>query len=207
MIAYFAWRLVGGVVTLFLAGLLIHTVLWYGPGGRAPQWERMTQDAFWCRHCSHEYIEHEVDINNFDKSWPLSYLAWLFDPSEAEELARHYTSTGVSDGFAFVPRGIRMELGTFQVAGSGALTGNLDYSVGVERGQKVEDVFGKGTGELMLLSVLLLFASMSLVAVQRRRRPHANEQPDESFHSGPHCYSANPTNELFRVHFGRVCGR
>jgi hypothetical protein len=205
MVAYFARRLVGEVVTLFLAGLLIHTCLWYGPGGRVPFWERITQDASWCHHCSREFIQHTIDINNFDRPWPLSYLAWLFDPSESAELVEVYED-GIFVGTTWADRGIVIDLFGLHIHGSGALTGDFDYSTDVARGQNVVDAFGMGVGELLLLMVLTLFVSISVVVVQRRGRPPVKNLPYSPREPVARwaVYRTGVTNELFRVQFGGV---
>ncbi len=167
MIAYFVRRIVGGMVTLFFAELLIYTLVIYIPPAREPaccihHTHQAKAQALWRR-------EIETIIDN-DQPWPLSYVAWLFDPSDKSWEVMVY-----EDGFLMGTRDVRtnfdIALFDWRLQGSGVLTGYLGSSLIVAPGQDVVDMFGRGLGEFLLIAALALPVSMATVAVQRLRRP------------------------------------
>ncbi len=178
MIAYFARRLMGGAVTLFLAGLLVYSLGMYLPGGIiAPPIStcRCTLDD------RERLLEEQQKIDRLwevDTPWPVNYIAWLFDPNETTETFFDWIGTN-HDSYERreVNKGVNLMLGNLRLAGSGILTGDFGYSTDVDRGRPVLDMFGEGLGEFMLLLILTLPVSMVVVVVQRLRRPLVSGLP------------------------------
>ncbi len=182
MIAYFARRIVGGVVTLFLAGLMIYTFVKYGPQPRVdpvvkygPQ---LRVEPVCCRECCVVPGEGQLEIIwrseldkiiDDDQPWPVSYFAWLFNPDDIT-----YTKYEENGDVGVYTKGIDI----FGIKGNGILTGDLGESVNVDQGMPVVDVFGQGLGEFMLLLALLPFTALAFLAVQRRGRSSTNGLPN-----------------------------
>jgi hypothetical protein len=221
MVAYFARRLAGGTVTLFLAGLLIYTLVIYVLGGYLTyMYEPRTRTlhvncSSGCRDKEDQAtwlaVTHIQETRTFDidKPWPLSYLAWLFNPDEVSKLQMNDADSPAKLVVTTVPEGIDVGAGSLRLRGSGVLTGDLGVSTDVERGQKVTDLFGRGAGELMLLMVLALPVSMGVVLMQRRGRPSVKDMPYNPGRSMIRrvAYKTSATNELFTVQFGGVYSR
>lgn len=178
MIAYFARRLVGGAITLFLTGLVIYSLvvdkLWgilYVP----PTDICFTDDPSKSSMCMEQLAQRTQNLE-LDKPWPNNYVAWMFDPDETTQTFFTWYDVGYEK--REVAKGINLGIGDFTLRGSGVLTADLGYSTIMERERAVLDMFGKGLGELMLLLMLILPASMAAVLVQRRRRPPAYGLPN-----------------------------
>jgi hypothetical protein len=157
MLAYFARRIVGGAVTLFLVGLLMHSLVSFAPNKnfRLIKWGQDYRKG-------QELLRGLDLLRDLDKPWPVRYLAWLFDPTDLYTLPLELKEMQAV---------LDIELGGLRLHGSGVLTGDLGFSTEVEWGGKVSDMFGKGLGEFMLLLPFTLFAAMAFVFVQGRRRP------------------------------------
>ncbi len=171
MIAYFARRIVGGVVTLFLAGLVMYLLLTHLPGGALDPLRHYHH----CTTCSsaalamlNEQKQQSDRAWEADRPWPINFGAWLFDPDEMTEIFFSYTNVYQRQ---VISKGIDLTLGGLHMAGSGILTGDFGYSVRIDQGRPVLDMFGEGLGEFMLLIALTLPVSMGVGVVQRRRRP------------------------------------
>jgi hypothetical protein len=159
MLTYFARRIVGGVVTLFVVGFMMHSLVSLAPNNnfRLIKWGQDFRRG-------QALLRGLELLKDLYKPWAIRYLAWLFDPAELETLPLELKEKqAVFD----------IELGGLRLHGSGVLTGDLGFSTEVEWGGKVSDMFGKGLGEFMLLMPLTLFAMMAFVFVQRCRRPPA----------------------------------
>jgi ABC-type dipeptide/oligopeptide/nickel transport system permease component len=83
MIAYFARRIVGGVVTLFVATLALFSLITYGLGGLYDLLHQPCQD---CRGDNIRMYDEFGAFLHIDQPWPVSYLAWLFDPNGPKHL-------------------------------------------------------------------------------------------------------------------------
>ncbi|HKP54587.1 MAG TPA: hypothetical protein VJ183_18270 [Chloroflexia bacterium] len=172
MIAYFARRIVGGVVTLFLAGLVIYSLVVYRLGGIIDSPPRF------CHYCTPDpaFIQMGIEENQqlvrelaIDKPWPINYIAWLFDPSETTWA--FFTWHGTDYERQIVTKGINLTIGDFTLAGSGIVTADFGYSLILQPDRPVLDLFGTGLGEFVLLLMLILPASIGLVGIRRRGRP------------------------------------
>ncbi len=168
MIAYFVRRIVGGMATLFLAGLVTFTVVIYGPGGPKEYVNYILGPEF-RGHMEGHLPERYMKMFNFDKPWPVSYLAWLFNPDDIT-----YTKYEENGDVGVYAKGIDL----FGIKGNGILTGDLGESINVDHGRSVVDVFGPGLGQFMLLLALLPFTALAFLVVQRRGRPSTNGLPN-----------------------------
>ncbi len=162
MIAYFVRRLVGGIFTFFASTLVIFSVIIYAPGG--PMFTLYVEDTDY--NPSPTFLNRVMAFYHTDQPWPVSYMAWLFDPNGPKPLWHQEATSSARD----LRTGMNIEIGNFHLRGSGVLTGDLGVSIIVEQGQPVTDVFGEGLA-IMLLMALTLPVLMGVVVVQRRRRP------------------------------------
>jgi ABC-type dipeptide/oligopeptide/nickel transport system permease component len=191
VITYFARRLLGGVVTLFFAGLMIHTIVLYAPGGVNDLGRQLLEPPIERACCD---ITKDLPHFGLHKPWPIGYLAWLFDPAETEthhwqhfseynyydivHIIENYETVWLSDGtfWANVPTKLALTWGQFHIPGSGVLTGDFGRSWYVEYGTPVTELLGPSFPASMLLLVPLP-ACMVIVAVQRFRRPPVRGLP------------------------------
>ncbi len=170
MIAYFVRRIVGGVVTLFLAALVMHTFVLYAPGGPKEQLDQAESFAATQRYDHGSELRRIYrKLYDLDKPWPVGSLAWLFDPSDTSEVrydlqGNVHTST----------KGIDI----FGIKGSGILTGDLGESVQVDQGMPVVDLFGPELGQFMLLLAILPSTALAFLVVQRGGRSSTNGLPN-----------------------------
>jgi hypothetical protein len=205
---YFARRLVGGVVTLFLAGLVLYSLMSILPGGIRDHITTII-DCWDCTPSHWEMFRKEEEqrdrVWEADKPWPINYIAWMFNPDDVTTIQTVYEN-GVFEGMRDVPKGISITLLGLHIRGSGVLTGDFANSTDVYRGEKVTDIFGSGLGEFMLLAMLTLVVSMGVVVVRRRVRPCMDALPYSSRQPVTRrvSYRTSATNELFRVQFGGV---
>ncbi|HEX9988375.1 MAG TPA: hypothetical protein VGE45_07855 [Chloroflexia bacterium] len=166
IVAYFARLLMRGVITLFLASIMLHTVVSYTPGAARDflQDLRRWGDPLW-----REYPTFVVESLELERPWPLSSLTWLFDPTENERLSVEgsYVSPGIDINIAGAP-----------IIGSGVLTGDFGESLGYHQlGTPVMDLIGRGTDEYLLAHLAVLFVAMIIAYVQRRGGPRLHELP------------------------------
>jgi hypothetical protein len=167
MLAYFARLLIRGVITALLSFMLIHTVVSYTPGGPA----QIVQELRVPRYDALPPYRNLIDlwtILELELPWPLSSLAWLFDPTENERLSAegNYISTGININIAGIP-----------IRGSGVLTGDFAHSLTYKPGVPVMDIIGKGKDQYLLAYLAVLFVAMIIACVQRRGRPKLHELP------------------------------
>ncbi len=96
MSTYIIRRFVQGLVVLLFSTCLIYTVLFITPGGPVDQyWEAMATGG--SEH--HPNIAALVEVMKqykLDSPYPLSYLRWLFDPSDTQHL--NPTTTPIISG-------------------------------------------------------------------------------------------------------------
>jgi ABC-type dipeptide/oligopeptide/nickel transport system permease component len=164
MIAYFVRLLIKGVITLFLASIMIHTVVSYTPGGGMDQADpRQPGDPVWW-----QYRTFVATLLELEQPWPFSSLAWLFDPTENERLsaAESYVSPGISINIAGI-----------SILGSGILTADFGETFMYRRGTPVMDIIGRGTDEYLLAHLAVLFIALIIACVQRLGRPKLHELP------------------------------
>jgi peptide/nickel transport system permease protein len=101
-----------------------------------------------------------VDYYKVDRPWPLSYLAWLFDPTKTTEMNQNRK---------IVPVGVDISIGEWQLRGSGILTGDFgrvgdltSYDGQVKRGPTVTTKIEEGWGNSVLLVGLAVLFSILL---------------------------------------------
>ncbi len=99
-----------------------------------------------------------------DRSWPVSYFLWLFDPQD----------TRLNEQAQEVPNGIDWNIGPLHITGSGMLTGDFGRSTIFGHGAPVRDVIGPRLGRTawlvlasLLISVFLAIPLGVLGAVRR----------------------------------------
>jgi peptide/nickel transport system permease protein len=88
-----------------------------------------------------EQVENYEDAYELDKPWPLSFLAWLFDPADTTKVTKHY-NPDIGD-FDRVPTGIDIQIGDLRLRGSGFLTGDLSEMERYARGVPVAQLIGE----------------------------------------------------------------
>ncbi len=170
MVAYFARRLVGGAVTLFLGSLLIYSMVLYTPGSIYSNLQEIAESK------SHEvahaspYIERLIFNFSVDKPWPLNYAGWLLNPNKTTQ-----TIFDKNDDPRTIHTGIDLNVGNLRLLGSGIRTGDLGFSMELAPYHLITDMFGPGFGEFMLLLPMTLFATMAFVLMQRWRRPQIDD--------------------------------
>lgn len=121
MIGYLVRRLLQSFLFVVLSSFFIYTAVVYMPGQRGPA----NQYAFFKASDSatnpffsskDEAQEVLVEYYRVDRPWPLSYLAWLFDPTKTTE---------IDENNQRVPIGVDISIGEWHLRGSGALTGDF----------------------------------------------------------------------------------
>ena len=85
MIAYFIRRVVGGIVTLFLAMFVIHTLVLYAPGGFKGFLDSIITATGPGSGHGKGPVREIFSKYKLDKPWPVSYMAWLFDPGDTTD--------------------------------------------------------------------------------------------------------------------------
>jgi ABC-type dipeptide/oligopeptide/nickel transport system permease component len=162
MIAYFARLLIKGVITAFLSLIIVHTVLTYIPGGAIESIASLHSPS------RPLYLRLVVELLEIERPWPISSLAWLFDPTENERYsaAESYVSPGISINIAGMP-----------IQGSGILTGDFGETFMYQRGTPVMDIIGRGTDKYLLAHLVAVLLAMTVACVQRRGRPKLHELP------------------------------
>ncbi len=154
MAAFFARRLVGGLVELLLLSFLFYALL---VPSFVSNWGYTSCDLG----CDHDVQLHHVKVVTlmyaFDKPWPVNYATWLFHPS-----GTNVTFRGGS------------YLRNITLVDSGVLIGDFGYSLNVERGAPVLqllDLDGLGLPLLLGVPFGIVFFFMLVVVLQRRGRP------------------------------------
>jgi peptide/nickel transport system permease protein len=125
MISYLLKRLLQSVAFIGLSLLLIYTVLVYlMPGGPKAQYERITAlytDIESMPDFEDDRLTRAISQYKLDKPWPLSFLTWLFDPSDTTQLGGYYNDE-------VLPKGINISIFGLELKGSGMLTGDFGKS-------------------------------------------------------------------------------
>jgi ABC-type dipeptide/oligopeptide/nickel transport system permease component len=158
MLAHYLRRILGGLLTLFLASFLFYNMFMYMPV--PPQILDPPPPPTLLRYYIQRYeMQHP---------WPLNYANWLFDPTEPDQSYRIRVGRTT---FEYVPPHLDFQVGPVHLHGSGLLTGDLGHSELVNLGVPVIDIMGRSSVPLSL--ALLICANALLMAasvVQRKGR-------------------------------------
>lgn len=163
MFGYLARRLLQSLLFVVLSTFIIFTAVVYMPGGPANEYtstkmgDAADPDPTFAS--KDEIPQVLADYFEVDKPWPLSYLAWLFDPTKTTE---------VNENDERVPTGIDITIGEWRLRGSGALNGdfgrvgewysNMDGAV--RRGPTITSEIGRSWGNSVLLVGLAILFSL-----------------------------------------------
>lgn len=150
------FRAISGALALLLSIFAFYTVLLYAPGG--------PQDMI----TTHGPNPDELlaEMYEVDKPWPVSFLVYLFDPSETVETVDIDRYTSVS-----VPKGINVSILGTRLEGSGLATGDFGKSWQLSWGDPVMDVYGPGLDVALALVISLVVTFIYVAKVQRIGRP------------------------------------
>src|SRR5687768_5543192 len=125
MVGYLLKRLLQSVAFIGLSLLLIYSVLVYlMPGGPKAQYERIRAtytDVGSMPDFEDDRLTRATKQYKLDKPWPLSFLTWLFDPSDTTQLGGYYNDE-------VLPKGININIFGLEIKGSGMLTGDFGKS-------------------------------------------------------------------------------
>jgi ABC-type dipeptide/oligopeptide/nickel transport system permease component len=102
MIAYFARRLLGGVVMLFVSLLAIFSWTNYGPSNISEGIRRSCIED--CYHPDGEFYKEIEAYFHIDQPWPISYLTWLFDPNGPKHFPWSRGDNVAEEGQAVTPQ-------------------------------------------------------------------------------------------------------
>jgi ABC-type dipeptide/oligopeptide/nickel transport system permease component len=97
MLAYFARRMVGAVLSLFVSTLALFSWITYGPGGVI---DPPPPPCMHCHQAGASFYEEMEAFFHVDQPWPVSYLAWLFDPTGPKHLPLSQGANVVEEGQA-----------------------------------------------------------------------------------------------------------
>ena len=174
MIAYFARRIAGGAVMLFFAMFVVYTLIIYAPAGAKDEIEVFPPPTAYNDPHAKEWQDvlrwYEKQFK-FDRPWPVSYLAWLFDPDDT-----------IDYRFEFVNgenkiRAYKKGIDLFGIRGNGVLTGYFGESIIIGQRELVTDMFGEHLGMSLLFLALLPFVPLAFLLV-RRNRPGIDVPPN-----------------------------
>ena len=165
------FRAIRGALALILALFTLYTVLLYTPG--APQHSISTSHG-------PSLAELTVDMYELDKPWPVSFLAYMFDPSETVETVNIDRYTSVT-----VPKGIHVSILGTRIEGSGLATGDFGKSFQISRGDPVIDMYGPGLDVALALVISLVVTFVYVATVQRigKPAPYLSRQPGAPAHT------------------------
>jgi peptide/nickel transport system permease protein len=154
MAGYLFRRLLQSVLFLTLAALVIYTVLVVVmPGGPKAEYDSLSRGAAADQLEGYFQARYETVKTQYklDKPWPLSFLAWLFDPADTTEF----------DGnFDVVPKGIDLNLFGLRLQGSGILTGSFGKSTSYAQGVPVAELIGDRWDHTVLLIIYSLLLTV-----------------------------------------------
>jgi len=164
MLGFFIRVILGGLIRLALSVLILYSLLVYAPGGVNWTYQVLTRPL---GDPIYRGFTNWPEYWEFHKPWPVSYLAWLFDPDDT--LAPIvYDVQGLPQQR---PMGIHVTVGSLQIKGSGILTGDFGQSWNIDLGKSGSDMLGPSIGEMFILLTSLIAMFMAVVAAQRWRRP------------------------------------
>ncbi|HYP19650.1 MAG TPA: ABC transporter permease [Chloroflexia bacterium] len=151
MTTYIVRRFAQSLAFGALASLLIFTVLVYVmPNGPYQTYKSVL--PFQHNPDSRRFLKQITVAYPVDKPWPLSFLAWLYDPND--------TTTIDPLTEQEVPKGVDIVIGGLHIRGDGALLGELGNSFYVFRGQPVRELIGSRWGNTVSLLGLAFFLSL-----------------------------------------------
>jgi peptide/nickel transport system permease protein len=135
MTTYILRRVFQSLVLVLLTGLLIYTTLiWFvrEPRTRGEVYNSLKQQIRSQPDIvSKDTLDFALSLEKtfkLDKPWPLSYLVWLFDPSDTEVV-----QLSLSGNMVHSPKGIDVNILGLRIRGSGILTGDFGNSQGFAR--------------------------------------------------------------------------
>ncbi|MEO5952716.1 MAG: ABC transporter permease, partial [Chloroflexia bacterium] len=169
MVTYIIRRFVQGFIVLALSTFVIYTILVLTPGGPMDQVnEAMALDRD--NPPNPVRIKALMAAYKLDSPYPVSYLRWLFDPTDT-------TRVNPDNNNVVVQKGINIQIGDFQLKGAGWLTGDFGNSLQVARGQNVMGLMWDKLGNTLaltstslLLSILIAFPIGIISAVRQYSR-------------------------------------
>jgi ABC-type dipeptide/oligopeptide/nickel transport system permease component len=188
MIAYFTRLLIKGVIHIFLAFVILHTLTSYFLGSVTGKEISGLINVRGPILTDYAYL---IELLELDRPWPLSSLAWLFNPMEIE---RHTVEGGI------LSTGININIAGFPIQGSGVLTGDFGESLQQQRGTPAMDILGKWTDEYLFAHLAVIFAAMIIACIQRRGRPTLHELPSRLLPSISVTRSAIQAGAIHRRH-------
>ena len=157
MLTYIIRRLAQSLAFVFIATLVIYTVLVVlmpaGPAWQYSQYANMKDDPYpENMRMRKREIQNLEEYFEVDKPWPLNYLAWLFDPTETSE---------VDENFQTVPKGVDIAIGDWRIRGSGILTGDFNRTGRwSQKGERVTTRIGAAWPSTALLVSMALLISV-----------------------------------------------
>jgi peptide/nickel transport system permease protein len=161
MIPFLIWRVLRSLVVIFIAALVLHTVLLIYLPDRLLIPGRVVFNS-----ATGQYEE----AKGFDRPpWPLGFFAWLFTPDDSAAPS-NATDTGgdPNDPTRIIttpkPQGIDVWIGGWHIKGSGALTGDFGISTVTAQGLTVREAIGQRFGNTFWL-VLAAFVPTLLIAI------------------------------------------
>jgi hypothetical protein len=166
MVAWFVRRVVGGLVTFVVASCVLHLLLFEYAFPRCGYIiECAIIDTFIPNQNERVYetAQRYEALFDLDKPWPLSYVAWLFDPDDTTRLDKETN--------AVVPSGVDVSIFGLRIQGSGLLTGDFGETVLVRGGIPISEIFGHGLHELFAALTGLIIAFTLVANFQRVGRP------------------------------------
>jgi hypothetical protein len=166
VVAYFVRRLAEGAVALLATAFVYYSLVVYCPGGIVNPIEGYPLRPSMIQRPDVLYLILSVPINNklrqtskLHYGWPVSYLAWLFDP---QDTTKQNPNNGKEE-----PKGVDIRLGSIELKGSGILTGDWGTTSEAPYGQLVLELMGDSFWLYDLVILGLTFLAMVLVFFQR----------------------------------------
>lgn len=152
MATYIIRRFAQGLFVLTLSTFVIYSILILTPGGPADQVRLLLIERR--DHPPNEaYLKALMVGYKLDSPYPISYLRWLFDPSDTIKIDREH-------GNAPVQKGIDIGIGDFRIKGAGWLTGDFGNSLQIAKGQNVMGLMGDKLGNTLALTATSLLLSL-----------------------------------------------
>jgi peptide/nickel transport system permease protein len=157
MTTYIIRRFLQGTVTLIMSTLAIFGILTITPGGPVDQYYAAISVQGPDRP-NIVALKAIIRALKLDSPFPISYMRWLFDPSDTTRL-------DPNDSSHIITKGVDLSLGSLRIQGSGILTGDFGNSVIVAKGQSVLGMMGARLGNTLALTVTALVLSVLVALV------------------------------------------
>lgn len=155
MTTYIVRRFAQSLAFGALASLLVFTVLVYVmPNGAYQTYKNVL--PFQDQPGARLFLKQLTSAYPVDEPWPLSFLAWLYDPNDTTSIDPVTNQE--------LPKGVDITIGSLQIKGDGALFGEFGNSNYVFRGQEVRELIGNRWGNTASLLGLAFLMSV-VVAV------------------------------------------